>query len=86
MSRKTDSGKPRWQWLANWLKICVALLAALILLRASGLEIQLEIELGEEPLLASLTELDTWLLPLGLVFIYLLLAWLWECFIGSRED
>ena len=86
MSRTTESRKPRWQWLTHWLKICVALLAALILLRAIGLEIQLEIELGEEPLLASLNELETWILPLGLVLIYLLLAWLWERFFGSRED
>ncbi len=81
-----SSSKTMRSWLASWLKVCVAVLVSLILMRALGLEIQLEIELGEEPMLASLTELETWILPLGLVFLYLLLAWLWERFFGSRED
>ena len=79
-------GNSQRHWLVSWLRICAAILVTLILLRAAGLEILVEIELGDEPLLAKLTELETWLLPLGLVFVYLLLAWLWDRFAGSRED
>ena len=86
MPGNNKSPGKRRHWLASWLKICAALLIALILLRAAGLEILLEIELGDEPLLARLNELETWLLPLGLVFLYLLLAWLWDRWFGSRED
>ncbi len=86
MSRGNKSGKKPWYWLISWFKICAGVLIALILLRAAGLEILVEVELDDEPLLAKLTELETWLLPLGLVFVYLLLAWLWDRLFGSRGD
>ncbi len=86
MSRQKKSTGSRTHWLISWFRICAAVLVVLIGLRAAGLEILVEIELGEKPVLAALTELETWLLPLALVFVYLLLAWLWERYFGSRED
>lgn len=86
MSRSDISPGKQRHWLASWLKICAAILVALILLRAAGLEILVEIELGGDPLLATLTELETWLWPLGILFVYLLLARLWDRWFGSHQD
>ena len=86
MSRRNKAAGSKRHWLVSWFKICAAVLVILILLRATGLEIMLEIELGDQPRLAKLDELETWLLPLGLALVYLLLAGLWDRWFGSRGD
>ena len=68
-----------------WLKICSLLLVGLILAKLLGIEIFVEIEYDGEPILAALTRIETYLIPLAALLAYLLLTWLWQRFKHSRD-
>jgi len=69
-----------------WVKICVAILVVLIVLKWLGLQIFVRLDFDEEPVLAALTEIETYYIPLGLLLIYLVAAWLWDLLIGPKDD
>ena len=84
-----DSGKrgnPRYRdtgkWIATWVKICVAVWIVLVIARALGVQVFVEIELGDEPILTALTEIETYYLPLGLLLVGIVAAWVWGSFFG----
>ena len=64
--------------IGTWLKICSLLLAGLILAKLLGIEVIVEIEYDGEPMLAALTRIETYLIPLAALLAYLLLTWLWH--------
>lgn len=72
--------------LQVWFKIFSILLLALIVARLFGLQIFVEIEFDGEPIQAALTSIETYLIPLGLVLVYFLLAWAWHRFFGSDRS
>ena len=72
--------------ITTWVKICVFILVVLIGLKLLGVQIFIEVEFGEKPILAALTEIETYYLPLGLLFFYLLAKWLWDRFLGPKDE
>ena len=75
--------KPR---LPRWFKICVLILALLAVFRILQLQVFVEITYEGRPFLAALTELETYLVPLGLLLLYILLSWVWDRWFGSRDN
>jgi len=72
-------------WLPGWFKIAVIILTALIMLKVLGLEVFIEIDYGDEPLIAGLTEAETYFIPLGLLLVYFVVAWLWKLLFGRKD-
>lgn len=81
-ARQTNRPRPG---LPRWFLIWVGILLLLIILKASGLQIFIAFEYDGEPFLAGLTEIETYLIPLGAVGIYLILSWLWDRYFGPRD-
>lgn len=77
--RRSAAGLPRW------FLIWVVILLVLIFLKASGLQIFVSFEYDGIPFVAGLTEIETYLIPLGAVGIYFLLSWLWDKCFGARD-
>lgn len=69
-----------------WVKICVFILVVLIGLKLLGLQIFVRIDFDDKPVLAALTEIETYYLPLGLLLVYMVAAWLWDMFLGPKDD
>ena len=65
--------------------IFAGVLVALIVLKSLGLQIFIEVEYDGVPFLAGLTELETYLIPLGVLGVYFLWCWLWDKFFGSKD-
>ena len=72
-------------FLPRWFVFCAAVLVALVVVKSLGLQIYIEFELNGEPYVAGLTDIEFYLLPLGLLGIYFLWCWLWDKFFGSRD-
>jgi hypothetical protein len=72
--------------ITTWVKICVAILVVLIVLKWLGLQVFVRLDFNDGPILAALTEIETYYLPLGLLLIYLVAAWFWDLFIGPKDD
>ncbi len=73
-----SASKQLFARIRTWLKICSLLLAGLILAKILGIEVFIEIEYDGEPILAALTRIETYLIPLAALLAYLLLNWLWQ--------
>lgn len=71
--------------MPRWFVIWAGILVVLIILKSLGLQVYIEFEYDGEPFIAGLTELKTYLIPLGLIGIYFLGCWLWDKFFGSRN-
>ena len=72
--------------LPRWFVIWAGILVALVVFKSLGLQIFIEFEYDGEPFTAGLTELETYLIPLGLIGIYFLWCWLREKIFGSRNS
>ena len=72
--------------ITTWVKICVAILVVLIVLKWLGLQVFVRLDFDDEPILAALTEIETYYIPLGLLLVYLVAAWIWDLFIGPKDD
>ena len=73
-------------FLPRWFVIWAGILVALVVLKSLGLQIYIEFEYDGEPFTAGLTELETYLIPLGLIGVYFLCCWLWDKVFGSRNS
>ena len=71
--------------LPRWFLIWAAILLALIFLKATDLQIFVSFEYDGTPFVAGITEIETYLIPLGAVGIYFLLSWLWDKCVGKRD-
>lgn len=80
VERRPGPGLPRW------FLIWATILLALIFLKATGLQILVSFEYDGKPFVASLTEIETYLIPLGAVGVYILLSWLWDKCLGARDS
>jgi len=76
---------PPGGWMPGWFKACLVVLAVLILLRILQLQVFIEVSLDGIPYLTGLTELETYLIPLGLLLLYILGSWIWKRVFGSRD-
>jgi len=72
--------------ITTWVKICVFILVVLIGLKLLGVQIFVRIDFDDKPMLAALTEIETYYLPLGLLLLYLLGAWIWERLLGPKDE
>jgi len=70
----------------SWVKICVFVLVVLIGLKLLGVQIFIEVNFGDKTILAALTEIETYYIPLGLLLVFLVVAWLWELYFGPSDD
>ena len=80
--RSEDRGK-QGQFLPAWFILSVAVIAVLIVFKVLQLRIFVELSLGGESYLASLTDMNIWFTALGLLLVYILGSWAWKCFFGS---
>ncbi len=69
-----------------WFKVCVVILIGLIVLKYIGLQVFVRIDFDDESILAALTEIETYYLPLGLLLVCFVAAWVWGLFFGSKDD
>ena len=72
--------------ITTWVKICAAILAALIVLKWLDLQVFVRLDFDDEPVFAALTEIETYYIPLGLLLVYLVIAWLWDLYFGPKDD
>jgi len=84
--RRPSPGIGTRSLITTWVKICVFILVALIGLKLLGLQIFVRIDFDDKPVHAALTEIETYYLPLGLMLVYLVAAWLWDMFLGPKDD
>ena len=73
-------------FLPTWFKLCLVVLVALIGIKLLSLQVFVQFELDGIPYRASLTEFETYLIPLGLLLIYIILNWIWGRAFGSDDD
>lgn len=72
--------------ITTWVKICVFILVVLIGLKFLGLQIFVRVDFDDKSFLATLTEFETYYLPLGLLLVYLVASRLWKMFLGPKDD
>lgn len=72
--------------LPGWFKACLLVLALLILLKILQLQVFIEVSRDGVPYLAGLTEAETYVIPLGLLLVYILGSWAWNKYSGSGDD
>lgn len=73
------------KWLPAWFKVCVVVLLGLIILKSLGLQVFIEINFAGRPFIASLTEIEIYYIPLGLLLVYLVAVWIWNTFFKSKD-
>lgn len=73
------------KWIPTWFKVCVVVLIIIVILKTLGLQVFVEIDYDEKPFLTSLTEIETYFIPLGLLLVYFVAAWIWDTFIRSKD-
>ena len=71
------------RWLPTWFKLSIVVIAALILLKVLQLRIFVEVSFDGVPYLASLTDMKTYFILLGLLLVYILGSWAWNRFFDS---
>ena len=74
-----------WQ-LPLWFRLALLLVAGLVVLDWFGIEIRLEIQVDGEPFVASLFQIETWFVPLGLLLAWFVAAWIRDRLGGSKHD
>ncbi len=77
-----DSGAKKWA--PPWFKVCVVILFLLLILKTLGIQIFVEINFDGKPFITSLTEIETYYIPLGLLLVYFVAAWIWDIFFNSK--
>ena len=86
LSQRPDAGNGNsLTWLPTWFKMCAGLLLVLVLLKFFGLQVFIEFQFDGKPVLAALSEIETYYIPLGLLLVYFLLAWIWQTLFGSKD-
>ena len=78
-ARKTGKGMP------TWFKLFALALVGLIISKVLGLQVFLEVTYDGIPFLARLTDVRTYFIPLFLILVYILIAWSWKQFFGTRD-
>ena len=68
-----------------WFKLFVVVLIALVISKILGLQVFIEITYDGTPILAALTDARIYFVPLILVLLYILFAWIGKNILG-RED
>ena len=76
--RRASPGSGAKSQITIWVKICVFILVVLIGFKLLGLQIFIKFEFGDKSILAALTEIETYYIPLGLLLTYMMIAWLWD--------
>ena len=71
--------------LPGWFKACLVVLVGLIILKAMQLQVFIEVSHAGVPFVAGVTELETYLLALGLLLVYILLNWAWKKVFPPRD-
>ena len=69
-----------------WFKLFAMALAGLVAAKMLGLEVFVEVSYDGVPFLAALTDIRLYFVPLLLVLIYILSAWIWKKFFGSGKS
>lgn len=72
-------------WLPGWFKVSLLVLAMPIVLKLLQVQVFVEVSHDGVSYLAGLTEAKTYLIPLGLLLVYILGGWAWKEFFGSRD-
>jgi len=84
--RRQDSPAPgRGKWVPTWFLLFAIALLGLIASKLLGLEVFVEVTFDGIPFVAGLTEVKTYVIPLLLVLIYILFAWLWKKIFRSGQ-
>lgn len=86
---KRERGSPvskSGKGLPTWFKLAALFLVGLIIMKATGLEVFVEVTYDGIPFLAALTDAKIYFVPLLLVLIYILLSWIWKNFFGSGNS
>ena len=73
------------QWLPIWFKLAAIILIGLTISKALRLQVFVEVSYDGIPFLAALTDIGTYFIPLLSILIYILSAWIWKRFFGSRS-
>ena len=81
-----DNSLRNSKWLPAWFKLSVIILIGLIILKAIGLQIFVQIDYDGNAFLTALTEIETYYIPLGLLLVYFLFSWIWDQFFGSKDN
>ncbi len=81
--RQTPGSSAR-NWLPGWFKACLVALVVLIILKVLQLQVFIEISHDGVPLVTGLTDIETYLIPLGLLLVYILWSWAWKKWFDSR--
>ncbi|MDH3763090.1 MAG: hypothetical protein OEU50_19105 [Gammaproteobacteria bacterium] len=71
--------------LPIWFKLAALILPGLIALKAIGIEVLVELTYDGIPFIAALTDIRIYFVPLLLILIYILSAWIWKNFSGSGD-
>jgi len=72
--------------LPGWFKLAVMVLLGLIIMKATGLEVFIEVTYDGIPFIGALTDVRIYFVPLLLVLIYILLSWIWKKLFGSSDS
>lgn len=83
LPRRTPGSSARG-WLPGWFRTCLVALVVLIILKVLQLQVFIEISHDGVPFVTGLTDIETYLIPLGLLLVYILSSWAWKKWFGSR--
>lgn len=83
LPRQTPGSSDR-SWLPGWFKACMVALVVLIILKVLQLQVFVEISHDGVPFVTGLTDIEIYLIPLGLLLVYLLWSSAWKKWFGSR--
>ena len=73
------------KWTPVWFRISVFILLILITVKILGLQVFIEVSFEGKPFLAALTEIETYIVPLLLLLLYILSVWIWKKIFGRRD-
>ncbi|UCH39460.1 MAG: hypothetical protein JSU67_15050 [Gammaproteobacteria bacterium] len=78
-------GNGKSRGIPLWFKLFVVVLIALVISKIPGLQVFIQISYDGTPFLAALTDVRIYFVPLILVLLYILFAWIGRKILG-RED
>ena len=82
-AEKPDEPRGKKPLLPTWFQVSAAVVVAVIVLEALQVRIFVEVSFDGVPYFASLTDIRTWFVPLGLLLVYILGSWAWNRYFGS---
>ncbi len=86
---KREQGSPdgkTGRGLPGWFKLAALVLIGLVIMKATGLEVFVEVTYDGIPFLTTLTDARIYFAPLLLVLIYILSVWIWKKFFDSSDS